>query len=234
MVLGGLAIVVIFLSWFVLPAFDTIFSGFKVDLPAITTFVLVAGRFLPWVMLGILAIVLIVPVLGLCLRRNGMDRSLVDRLVLPLPLIGPILRKNLLAGWCNALKLGVESGLDLRAAIELADDSSTSPALRRESLSLIVELDAGRMPGSVSGGRILPPAATAAIAIGIQNHSLPETLSGLSQMYQQQAEMRLRTLPGILSPVLILISAALVAVVITALVAPLLTLIGNLGGGSRR
>jgi hypothetical protein len=35
-----------------------------------------------------------------------------------MPLVGPVLKRNLIARWCDAVRLGVEAGLDLPRAIE--------------------------------------------------------------------------------------------------------------------
>lgn len=232
MVLAGLSLVVTILSWVVLPQFRNIYKDFRVQLPAATQIILAVGEYLPWIILGIVAIILAVPILAFILRRTGLGQKLADVLLLPLPLIGPVLKRNLLAGWCNAVKMGVEAGLDLPAAIQLAGDVSTSPRLRSDSMVLITELETGRMPGSIGRPRVLPPVVTAAIDVGIKNHNLAETLGGLSQMYSEQAEMRLGTLPGIISPALLLMTGAMVAFVIAALFLPLVTLIGAVSGSS--
>ena len=65
----------------------------------------------------------------------------------------------------------------------------------------------------------------------MRNHDLPNTLRSLSEMYEQQAESRLGALPGILSPLLLLLVAVVVGYTIAGLVMPLVMLIRAVGGG---
>jgi type II secretory pathway component PulF len=231
MVMIGLVVVITFLGWYVLPQFRALFAGWKVQLPLLTQLVLSASKVLPAIAAAVLSIIIATPLIGLALRHSGLNQKLADALLLPMPFIGPVLKRNLLAGWCDALKLGVEAGLDLPTALRLAGDVCASPTLQDDSQALITTLEAGNPLGAMRTGRLLPPAAIAAISLGIDNRSLPETLQSLTQMYQEQAEMRLSTLPGILSPLLLLLAAASIALVIMALFLPLLEIIRWAGGG---
>ena len=129
--------------------------------------------------------------------------------MLPLPLIGPVLRRNLIARWCDAVRLGVEAGLDLPRAIELAGEAVASPRLKRDGDELIGALSSGKTPDAVIGStRLLPATVPAAMTLAAQNSDLPRTLATLSEMYQQQAETRLNLIPGLLTPLLILLDRA--------------------------
>ena len=62
------------------------------------------------------------------------------------------------------------------------------------------------------------------------NNDLPEGLDTLSRMFEQQAEMKIGMVPSILTPVLILLLAALVGFVIIAMFAPMIALISSVAG----
>jgi type IV pilus assembly protein PilC len=65
----------------------------------------------------------------------------------------------------------------------------------------------------------------------MQNNDLARTLVSLSEMYQQQAETRLNLIPGLLTPVLILLMALLIGLVILGLFLPFISLIQSISGG---
>ena len=258
MVLVGLAMVVIFMGLFVLPQFKLIFNDFKTELPDVTRLLLWVSDSMPVLLIIAAAVVVGVPLIWRMLQLSGADRAVIDKFVLPLPLIGPVLRQNLVARWCDALRLGVHAGLDLPAAVELAGDAVGSPALpSRDGQSLIVSLQAGRPlsaagnaapagtdaagvvayrgPGISSGiarpHEILPASVVAAMELGSAQHDLPSMLHTLSQMYQQQADTRLNTVPAILTPLLLLLAAFIIGFVILGLFAPLIALIQGVSGG---
>ncbi|MEI8197890.1 MAG: type II secretion system F family protein, partial [Phycisphaerae bacterium] len=107
MVCLGLVLVVLFLSIKVLPEFRNIFLDFRTRLPWATELLLLLGDYWYIVAIMVVAMVLLVSLTWLWVRVTGYQNRLVDRLLLPLPILGQALRASLLVRWCNALRLGV-------------------------------------------------------------------------------------------------------------------------------
>jgi type IV pilus assembly protein PilC len=231
MVMTGLAVVMAFIALIVVPQFRQIFQSFGMQLPFLTR-MLISLPEIAWPVLIALAVVIVlIPVTWLILKQTGGDRAVMDQVVLRVPLIGPIVRRNLIARWCDAVRLGVQAGLDLPRALELAGDAVDSPALRRDGHELIGALQSGQpLDRLVGSTRMLPATVPAALALGGERHDLPSTLGTLSEMYQQQAETRLVMVPGLLAPVLVILMACVIGVVILAMFLPFLTLVQNLTG----
>ena len=100
---------------------------------------------------------------------------------------------------------------------------------------MIGALSGGKTPDAVIGStRLLPATVPAAITLGMQNNDLPRTLATLSEMYQQQAEMRLNLVPGVLTPMLIVVMAVLIGTVILGLFLPFIGLIQSLTGSGHK
>lgn len=236
MVFVGLGIVLAFIGLAILPQFEAMLLSFKVPIPASTRWLMGVAKATPAIALVLGVAAIAIPVAWAALRAAGREGAAVDRVVLPLPLIGPVVKRNLLAGWCDVMRMAVEAGLDLPAAIELAGHASGSPALQRDGQRLTQWLEQG---GDVKGAvattvRHLPPTILASIALGIENHDLSATLKGLSEMYQEQAETRLNLLPGLLSPLLLLFVAVTIGVVVVVgLIIPMMALIQGLSRGFR-
>jgi type IV pilus assembly protein PilC len=116
--------------------------------------------------------------------------------------------------------------MDLPGAIAVANDAVASPRLRRDGEALLDALESG---GAITQPPqplwLLPPAVAAAIERASQTGDLPGALEVLAQMYQQQAEMRLRLVPLVVTPVLLLIVAASIGFVMAALLLPIFRLI---------
>jgi len=231
-VLIALGFLLSFLGVVVLPKFGEIFADFHIQLPWITELLLALGKGAPALLIGMLALLIGGPIVWGILQRLGYSAAIIEWLVLPLPLIGSVLRANLAARWCDAARVGVEAGLDLPAAIELAGDACRSPRLAKDGHALIGALSAGR-PLAAASTRLLPATVPAAMQFASGYHDLPATLGSLSEMYQRQAELRLNAIPGILTPLLVLLLAVIIGFVILALMAPLLALIQGISGGTR-
>ena len=234
MVLVALGMVLLFLTLGIIPQFEKIFQDFGTKLPALTVFLLSTTKWMPFVLLGLALLVVLIAILWQIAKATGHDRAVVDMFVVPMPLIGPVVRRNMIARWCDAVRLGVEAGLDLPRAIELAAEAVASPRLKRDSDEVIGAINSGKTPDAVIGStRLLPATVTAAMTLGQQNNDLPRTLAMLSEMYQQQAEIRLNLVPGLLMPLLILLMALLIGMVILGLFLPFIGLIQALTGGGK-
>jgi type IV pilus assembly protein PilC len=229
-VMAALGVVLVFLGLVVIPQFASLYKGFGIMLPGATVALLSAAQWAPWVIVALLALVAVSPLLWQSIRLIGIDRGVVDHLVLPMPLVGPVLERNLVARWCDAVRLGVQSGMDLPAAMDLAGETVGSPRLRADGRKLTEALAAGRPLEQSEPTKILPPTVAAVIALGSEQHDLPTMLGTLSEMYQQQAETRLAMIPGLLTPILIVCIAIVIGGVILAMFLPFLTLLRALMG----
>jgi type IV pilus assembly protein PilC len=229
-VLGGLAIVILFVALVVVPEFEELFKGVGVKLPAITIWFVSAARWMPGVIIAFIVLVIAIPIVWRILRKTGADRPVVDRILVPLPLIGSVLWRNMVARWCDAARLAIQAGLDLPRAIELAGDAVASPTLKADGRELIATLQSGQpLDRAADTMLMLPATVPAVISLATQQtHDLAMTLGTLSDMYQQQAETRLGAIPGLLTPLLVIIVGIVVGTVILAMFLPFITLISGL------
>ena len=234
MVLIALGMVLLFLTMGIIPQFEKIFRDFGTKLPALTQFLLSTTKWMPVLILLIAVLFVLIAILWQIAKATGHDRVVVDLLILPMPLVGPVIKRNMIARWCDAVRLGVEAGLDLPRAIEMAGEAVASPRLTRDGYEVIGAINSGKAPDAVIGStRLLPATVPAAMTLAQQNNDLPRTLATLSEMYQQQAETRLNLIPGVLMPLLVLLMAVLIGTVILGLFMPFISLIQNLTGGGK-
>jgi type IV pilus assembly protein PilC len=228
MVLLALALVMLFLGAVVIPQFAVLFKDFGIQLPGITLFLLHSSRWLPWVAVAFFSLVVASPLIWRLLRLAKYDRAIVDYVVVPLPLIGPVMHRNLISRWCDAVRLGVEAAMDLPSAIELAGEAIGSPKLRADGETLIQALSAGQPLDQIARFRSLPATVAAVLSIGSEQRDLPAMLQTLSEMYQQQAEVRVGLVPGVLTPILIVLIAIIIGIVILGLFLPFISLLRSL------
>jgi type II secretory pathway component PulF len=233
-VFASLLMVVAFLGIIVFPQFKAIFFDFKVELPVITQLAMSFSDFLvsDWpILLGILIAVVIGPPILLGSVKSPLAQQQIKEFILiPIPVIGPAVKRNLLARWCDALKLGVEAGLDLPAAITLAGQAVGSPRLIRDGQILVETLSAGQPLDDKVKTRWIPQTVLVVLSAAERNHDLPSGLNTLSLMFQQQAEMKMATIPTVLTPLLIILIACIIGFVVVAMFAPMIALIQSVSG----
>jgi type IV pilus assembly protein PilC len=179
-----------------------------------------------WPLIWVLAVVAILAVgAWLFLRMTNRNEAFSERLLLPMPLVGSVLRRNLISRWCHAVALAVEAGLDLPAAITLADDATASPRLTADGSAMIAAVNSGQSLSALRTRRILPATVIAAMEMSAERGDLPLTLRAMAQMYQEQAEMRLETIQAVLTPILLVLMGIAIGGLMVAMFAPLLSVL---------
>lgn len=163
-------------------------------------------------------------------RARGVEQQVAERLFMPLPLIGPVLRRNLAARWCDAVSLGVDAGLDLPASIDLANEAVGSPATARDGEHLIALLEGGGELRDASGLRVLGDSVPVAMHAGAGDHDLGQMMRTLRDMYERQADLRLGVLAAMLRPILVVAVGALLGLLIVGLFLPMLRAISAVSG----
>jgi type IV pilus assembly protein PilC len=220
----AVVILLVFLGYMVLPKFQTIFYEFRLDLPVSTKLLLQLSNIAPALLALLVVFVVGVPLLWALMKLMGRDRWGVDYLLVPLPVVGRVVRLGLVARWCDALKLAVAAGLDLPAAIELASDATGSPRLRSDGDVMIQSIQAG-IPLDARRGSMLPATVPAAIQLAAGHHDLPSTLQTLADLYRRLALERVAAVPAVLAPLMLALIAVGVGFVVAALMMPLVSLI---------
>jgi type IV pilus assembly protein PilC len=229
-VMAVLSLVLLFVSLVIVPMFRDMYKDFHTTLPALTEFFLWLGSIYPLAISVVAILVLAVLVLIWGMRATGKGGVLADQIGLRLPVIGRVLHANLIARWCDSLRLGVEAGLDLPHAIDLATEATGSGRLAKETVLLTDAVAAGRRIGDVKGD-LLPATVPAAFELASRAGDLPGTLGMLSRMYEEQAEQRLRLLPSLITPTLMIAIGAVLALTIVSMFLPLVKLIQSVSGG---
>jgi len=229
-VLTTLVLVVGLILTKILLEFKQIFLDFNTSLPLLTEGLLWVGDHAAGI--GILLAVLVV--LGILLIVLGTvtqeGRAAREQVTGAIPLVGPVLRTSLLARWCDALRLGVDAGMDLPQAIALAGEAVGSPRLQREGRSLGEWISTGRSLELYPSGGVIPATVPAAIDLGGKSGDLSRTLATLTRLFEAQAEHRLRVLPVVLTPLFTVVIAGIIGTVIVGTFLPLVKLIQSVSG----
>ncbi len=87
---------------------------------------------------------------------------------------------------------------------------------------------------TVQHTRLLPATAVATMSLASQQSDLGGAMNTLSEMYQQQAQLRLALLPSVLTPILLIVMAAVIGVIVIAMFLPLIALIQNISSPMKK
>ena len=217
-------------QWMITSRLHLFYGSKTPHTPLLTTILLTCGAHAPVFVAVIVAFAVLAIGFWLIFRKRPVMLFVEDWIALHVPVLGPMLRAGFIARWCDALRIGVVSGLDLPQAVEMANSVTGSPALTADGTQMNEAMSRGLPLNQASPGRMLPTSVAATIQSGIAGNNLPETLTVLSEGYTREAQTRMAIAPAIVTPVVLLFIGVMVFLVIYAIALPFVQLLQGVGG----
>lgn len=224
-VLGSLAL----LLAYVVPQFVPIFKDLGVPIPMITEVILGLGEFLSAYGLVVLA-GLIASIWLLVLRRKDpARRERHDRRLLGIRIIGPLLQRIEAARLARTLGTLLNNGVALLQALVIARQVCTNRALQAQVAQAAESVKGGGTLASAFGAQpLLPDLALQMIEVGEQAGELDTMLLKVADVFDVEAKRGIDRMLAALVPALTVVMAGMVAVIMLAIMLPLMSLTSNI------
>lgn len=216
-------LVIAILMIFVIPKISRLFLAQKVALPLPTRVLIGMSTLLKeyWFVFF--------PAIGLAIwgfiryinSTNG--RLWWDRVLLDMPLFGPLVRMVAITRFAKTLSTLIGSGVPLLGAFDIVKNvvqNTTLLAVIETARDCVKEGESIAAPLKRSGH--FPPIVTHMIAIGEKSGSLEEMLANISRSYDVQIDSRLRALTSVLEPLLIVVMGVVVAFIVFSVLMPMM------------
>ena len=222
LVFFGIAAAIFLMTWVLPPLLETL-EETVTTLPWPTRVV----RTLSEVLLaywGPLFAVTAIAMVGLAIgMRTHRGRWLWHSLLLRLPIVATMVRKQSVSRIATVVSTLIQSGVELTRAFELASDSIPNEVFR-DSLKIVTQrISAGEeLADAFRGQDAFPPLAARVFAIGQESGQLDVMLKRLSADYDRQVTSLSTRLTSLIEPVLILVLAVMVGFLLLATVLPIL------------
>jgi type II secretory pathway component PulF len=220
----GLAVAV-FLMSYVVPNLLTALNQAGRELPAVTRAVKSISDLLRgwWWLLLIAAAAVAVGVRALLATDRG--RLASDRLILRLPLIGPLARKENTSRLAVMLAALLRSGLPFVEALQIARGTTRNRVFRSALSDYQEAVIAGAdVAAPLEKSGVFAPMVVQMLAVGQKSGQLEEMLEQLAQAYDQQVATATSRLTAVAEPLLIVLMAILVGFIAFATILPILEL----------
>lgn len=225
-ILFAVAIVsIIALLTFVVPQFAQMFEDMGGSLPAITTFVLGAGEFFTkhwWVILGFFLFSLI---LIQFLLNNPHARTVVDKQILHLPLLGDLSKKVEMARFARSLSTLLHNGVPLLNALVIVKNTISNRIMSHAIEEATDNLKQGQsLSQSLLSKNLFPAYALHMLRVGEETGNIETLLSDIADIYDQEVKTSIKHLLALLEPLLILVMAVAILVIIGAVLLPMINM----------
>jgi MSHA biogenesis protein MshG len=221
-VIAAMAIAMVVVNIFVIPAFAKVFKGFGAELPLMTRMLIGFSDFMVnwWhvLVLGIVAAVLAFN----AWRKTDRGRYLWDRFKLNIPIAGKIVRKATLARFAASFSLASRSGVPIIQALTNVADTVDNAYIadKVEKMRDGVERGESILRTSIAAG-VFTPVVLQMIAVGEESGALDDMMKEVADMYQGEVEYELKTLAQQIEPILIVSLGIMVLILALGIFLPL-------------
>ena len=225
-VLAVAVIVTLILLIFVIPQFEALFKGFGADLPAFTRMVIGLSRFVQdngWWLAAIVGGAVFA--FGYFHKRSRPMRQVIDRMMLKIPVLGPILVKAAIARYARTLSTMFSAGVPLVEAMESVAGATGNIVYEQAVLRMRDEVSTGmRLQRAMENTGLFPNMVNQMIAVGEESGSLDEMAAKVADFYELEVDSAVDALSSLLEPLIMVILGVLVGGLVIAMYLPIFKL----------
>ena len=223
MLTGVAFMIVLFLMTYVVPQIARVFQSSKQVLPFSTRFILALSDFMVnwgWLLLAII-------VAGFFYARRALAKEEVrlkfDRILLNLPLLGPLLLGFETARFANTMAMLVSANVPILTALHSARSTLSNSVLRAAIDSTEIRLREGATLARALGSQgVFSPILIHLIRSGEASGKLGEMLKYGAENAELESEQKTKIFTSLLEPLLILVMGLMVLGIVMAVMQPIL------------
>jgi len=208
---------------FVIPAFKDLFSNFGADLPAPTLFVMaISDVFVKWwwAIFGGLGF-------GLWFffytwKRSVKMQMVMDRLILKIPVFGPLVRKATIARWTRTLSTMFAAGVPLVEALDSVAGAAGNYVYYEATKKIQQDVSTGvSLTNAMTNVNVFPNMVLQMVSIGEESGALDGMLSKVADFFEQEVDDAVEALSSLMEPMIMVVLGVLIGGMVIAMYLPI-------------
>ncbi len=219
------------LVMYIFPKILPIFQGLHVELPLSTRIIIFITDTIRdygiYIFIGIIAFIIS---FSIARRRIPAVRLVLDGFILRIPLVGKIIKNYNLANICRTLGLLLKSGISVNESLLIASDTTENTQYKKSLRDISRGVIKGKPISELleRSPELFPDMTWHMIAIGEKSGNLSNTLTYLSELYEDDFEDLTKNLSTSIEPILMIVMGLIVGFVAISVIAPIYGITQNL------
>lgn len=221
-------VVVSILMFFVLPAFNNLYSSLGAQLPALTRMMMDFSELLRDHMLHIILGVAVVIGGFIIYSRTADGKYRIDVLMLKMPQLGKVNLLNELSRCCRSISLLFAAGLPLTEIMPLVIQGSNNRVVAQALYGVQADMLKGEgLARPMAKSPIFLPMMVQMVKVGEETGSLDTTLIAVAQNFESEASEKTKTLIGMIPPLMTILIAGFVGLIALSMVSAMYSIYGQ-------
>ncbi|KOP51045.1 type II secretion system protein F [Pseudomonas coronafaciens pv. porri] len=210
----------------VVPQFQSVFAGFGAELPAFTLMVIGLSSVVQEWWLAMVGLLLA----GFFLFKRAYKKSQkfrdgLDRLLLKLPLIGPLIFKSSVARFARTLATTFAAGVPLVEALDSVAGATGNVVFKNAVNKVKQDVSTGmQLNFSMRSTGVFPSLAIQMTAIGEESGALDAMLDKVATYYEEEVDNMVDNLTSLMEPMIMAVLGVIVGGLVIAMYLPIFKL----------
>lgn len=212
----------------VVPQFQSVFAGFNAKLPTFTLMVIGLSEALQsyWYIF-LISLAAIVFAYRKAHKKSERFRNWIDRLLLKIPIIGPLLYKSAVARYARTLSTTFAAGVPLVEALDSVAGATGNVVFRNAVNKVKQDVSTGmQLNFSMRSTGVFPMLAVQMTAIGEESGALDSMLDKVATYYEDEVDNMVDSLTSLMEPMIMAFLGVIVGGLVIAMYLPIFQL-GN-------
>ena len=211
---------------FVIPAFKQVFTSFGADLPAPTLIVMAISDFFVeywWLIFGSIGGGLYA--FFYTWKRSEAMQFTMDRILLRVPLFGPLVKKSVIARWTRTLSTMFAAGVPLVESLDSVAGAAGNYVYKVATKQIQSEVSTGTsLTSAMQNSQIFPNMVTQMVAIGEESGALDSMLGKVADFFEAEVDDAVDALSSLMEPIIMVVLGTLIGGMVIAMYLPIFKL----------
>src|SRR5580658_556776 len=198
---------------FIVPKFQQIFHDAlpNTPLPGITNFVIDLSQIFVHQWYYIFGAIGLVIVSYKLFAATALGQSIIDRILMRLPVFGDLVQKTAIARFSRTLGTLISSGVPILQALNITRDTAGNYVVASAIGKIHDSVKEGEsVVGPMESSGVFPPMVTSMVQVGEETGQLPDMLIKVADVYEGEVDNVVAALTSILEPIMIVLLAVIV------------------------
>lgn len=210
----------------VVPQFQSVFAGFGAELPAFTLMVIWLSEVMQRWWLAVLGLLIGGAFMFKRTYKKSQNfRDGVDRFLLKIPIIGPLIFKSSVARYARTLATTFAAGVPLVEALDSVAGATGNVVFRNAVQKIKQDVSTGmQLNFSMRSTGVFPSLAIQMTAIGEESGALDSMLDKVATYYEDEVDNMVDSLTSLMEPMIMAVLGVIVGSLVIAMYLPIFKL----------
>ncbi|PHN47848.1 type II secretion system F family protein [Pseudomonas amygdali] len=210
----------------VVPQFQSVFAGFGAELPAFTLMVIGLSDIVQKWWLAIVGLFFVSAFLfKRAYKQSQKFRDNIDRFLLKIPIIGPLIFKSSVARYARTLATTFAAGVPLVEALDSVAGATGNVVFRNAVNKVKQDVSTGmQLNFSMRSTGVFPSLAIQMTAIGEESGALDNMLDKVATYYEDEVDNMVDNMTSLMEPMIMAVLGVIVGGLVIAMYLPIFKL----------